>query len=124
MDHVAIMRKLKIKIYKLRFRETNRNIFNAIKIGKKKVETRAATFKYSNMRVGDKLIFICGKSKFMKSIKQVRKFKSLNLLCKKYKPSAINPTCKTKKELEKMYYSFPNYKEKIKKFGIIALKLN
>lgn len=121
MDHIAIVRK--DKVYKLRFREVDRDIFNAIKSGKKKVETRAATPRYSDMEIGDEIHFVCGKSKFTKEIRKIKKFKTISGLVKKYKPSQINPTCKTKKELERMYYSFPNYKEKIKKFGLIVLEL-
>lgn len=112
-----------IKRHVLRFRAVNRDIFNAIKTGGKTIETRAATPKYANLKKGDRIVFVCGKSKFTKEIGNAYKFKSINILVKKYRPSAINPNCTTKKELEEMYFSFSNYKEKIKKFGIIALSL-
>jgi ASC-1-like (ASCH) protein len=111
------------KTYKLRFREIDRNIFDAIRKGKKKVETRAATEKYMNLKRGDATTFVCGKSKFKKKIKRVIKFKTIDGLVRKFKPVQINPSCRTKKELEEMYYSFPKYKEKIKKFGLIVLEL-
>ena len=43
-------------------------------------------------------------------------------MLKKYKIEEINPFVKSEEELKKMYYSFPNYKEKIIKFGLVAFK--
>src|SRR3989338_5001736 len=103
----------------LRFRAINRNIFEAIKDGNKKIETRAATPKYSKIKTGDELTFICGKSRFTKKVKTVGIFRNIDQLIKNYRIKDINPFCKNKLELIKMYYSFPGYREKIKKFGLI-----
>ncbi|MDP3697763.1 MAG: hypothetical protein Q8R55_07190 [Candidatus Taylorbacteria bacterium] len=111
------------KIYTLRFRQTNKDVFTAIKIGKKKVETRAGSPRYFDIKEGDILVFVCGKNKFEKKVKKVRKFKSISALHKIYKPVEINPKTTTIAESEKMYHSFPGYKEKIKKYGLIALEL-
>ena len=107
----------------LRFRAVNRDVFLAIKNGIKKVETRAATEKYQKIQKGDTLVFLCGKSSFKKRIINVEHFSSIGLLIKKYKPSAINPNVHSEEDLKKMYYTYPRYKEKIKKFGIVAWKL-
>ena len=107
----------------LRFRAVNRPIFDAIRSGKKKVETRAATVKYRNFRPGDTLKFVCEKASFIKSIGKVRNFRTIAGLLKAYSPSQVNPTCKTARELREVYYSFPGYREKIEKFGIVALEL-
>lgn len=114
---------IKNKSHKLRFRESNRNIFNAIKTGKKKVETRAATERYRKIKVGDSLTFICGKSKINKIVSKVQIFKTIASLIKRFKPIQINPGTKTKQDLIKMYHSFPQYEEKLKKSGIIAFTL-
>lgn len=111
------------KTYILRFRAVNRDIFEAIRSGKKKIETRAGSPKYSDIQAGNILVFVCGKNRFEKKIKNVRKFKSVKALHKVYKPQEINPKTKTIEESEKVYYSFPGYKEKIKKYGLIALEL-
>ncbi len=42
-----------------RFRTINKDIFEAIKSGKKKVETRAATEKYRNIKAGDTVKLVC-----------------------------------------------------------------
>lgn len=109
--------------YQLRFRTVDKDIFEAIKNGRKNVETRAATARYKNIKKGDALTLVCGKDKFQKIIKTVKTFKTIRALLKKYKPSEINPNLKSAKELEEMYNSFPGYREKIKKSGLIALEL-
>jgi ASC-1-like (ASCH) protein len=114
---------MKKKVVQLRFRVVNRGIFDAIKSGDKKVETRAATIKFRGLKSNDKIILVCGKQKLEKIIKSAKIFKNIKELLKKYKPRQINPKISTAKDLEKMYYSFPGYKEKILKNGIIALEL-
>lgn len=111
------------KTVKLKFRAVNRDIFEAIRSGKKPVETRAATVKYAGIKAGDTVEFVCGKDKFTKPVKRAEIFKSISDLVKKYKPEEINPNIKTVDELEKMYYSFPGYKEKIEKVGLIAFEV-
>ena len=107
----------------LRFREIDRDGFNDIKTGKKKVETRAATKKYVGIKAGDMVKIVCGKDSVEKKVKKVTIFKSIPDMLKKYKPNKINSKTETKEELEKMYHSFPDYKEKIKEHGIIAMEL-
>lgn len=112
-----------LKTITLKFRAVNRDIFEGIKSGKKKVETRAATDKYRAIKVGDKVILMCGKNKFEKEVKKVKIFKTIAALLKVYKPAQINPGLKTVKETREMYYSFPKYKEKIQKHGLVAFEL-
>jgi len=107
----------------LRFRTINQDIFDAIAIGKKKIETRAATKKFCNIKIGDIIVLICGDKKFNKRVSRVEFFKSITAIFKKYKPETINPKIHTTKEARDMWYSFPGYKEKIRKYGLIALKL-
>ena len=111
------------KIYILRFRAAGKDIFEAIKLGRKKVETRAATEKYRKIGKGDKVCLVCGREKFTKRVVAARVFLTIAALLKKYRPSQINPKIKTEAELRKMYYSFPGSREKIKKYGLIAWEL-
>ncbi len=112
-----------MKVHTLRFRKINEDTFEAIKTGTKKVETRAATSRYSKIEEGDTLKLVCGKKSFNRNVMKVKKFKTITSLLKDYKPSEINPKLKTKNETIDMYYSFPKYRDKIKQFGIIALEL-
>lgn len=121
------MENKKPKKYVLRFGAANKNIFDAIKDGTKKVETRAATKRYCNIKAGDIVVLSCGArkgaQKFEKHVCSVRIFKTIRVMLRNYKPKEINPRVSTESELIDMYYSFPGYRDKIKKFGLIALKL-
>lgn len=90
--------------------------------GRKRVETRAATSKYQNIKVGEVISFFCDGKIFEKEASKVTHFSSIDALLKKYKPVDINPTRKTKEDIVKMYHSFPRYEEKIKEFGIVAIE--
>lgn len=114
---------MKNKTYTIRFRKVNYDIFKAIVSGKKKVETRAATIRYKSIRPGDTIKLVCGKNRAQKTVKGVKIFKSIRGLLKKYRAQDINPKIKTGEELVKLYYSFPKYREKIKKYGIIAIEI-
>ncbi|OIO47548.1 MAG: hypothetical protein AUJ32_02565 [Parcubacteria group bacterium CG1_02_40_82] len=107
----------------LKFRAVNRDIFEAIKNGSKKIETRAATKKFKNIRAGDRIVLVCGKQRFENVVKAVRHFKTIKAMLKKYKIRQVNPWVSTEQELRQVYWNFPNYKEKIKKYGIIAFEL-
>ena len=111
------------KTYVLTFSVKNTDIFEALKNGEKKVETRAATKRYSGVRAGDTLEFKCAGKVFTRKVLEVQIFKSMSALLKCYSPETINPSVSSKEELRKMYYSFPGYREKIKKHGLVAFEL-
>lgn len=110
------------KRVQLRFRAVNKDIFEAILNGTKKIETRAATTKFRNLKAGDIVLLVCGRDKAEKKIKNVQIFKTIKELVDVYKVSVINPDLETQEQLTKMYYSFPNYKEKINKYGLTAME--
>ncbi len=122
LDHEKML-KMDKKAFRLRFREVNRDIFEAIRGGRKTVETRAATVRYQKIKKGDRVILVCGKDIFEKRVVDVQIFKSIDALLKKYKVKQINPDIETEEELRKMFYSFPGYREKIKKHGLIAFEI-
>lgn len=115
--------KSKSKIVPLRFRQKDRNIFEAILDGRKKVETRAATKKFSNIKAGDFVALVCGGEKVAKIVRRAEIFKTIEKMLEKYKVKDINPFLNSAEELEKMYYSFPDYRKKIKRYGLMALEL-
>jgi len=110
-------------IHILKFRTVNKDIFEAVKSGKKKVEIRAITVKYQNIKPGEEVKLVCGEENFLKIVVGVKMFKNVTALLKNFNPQEINPSCHSKEELKKMFYSFPGYKEKISKYGLIALEL-
>lgn len=107
---------------RLVFNKINKDIFDALRSGKKKVETRASTTKYKKLEAGESVSFSCAGESFEKKIAKVAHFASIDALLKKYTPADINPELKTKKDIEDMCYSFPGYKEKIEQFGIVAIE--
>lgn len=112
-----------MKMQRLKFRAENRDIFEAIRTGAKKVETRAATEKFRGIKRGDVVVLVCGKDRIEKRVRKAEIFKTIGALLKKYAVQDINPACATEKELREMYHSFPDYKEKIEEHGLIALEL-
>jgi len=66
---------------------------------------------------------ICGRQRLRKKIYKIELFKSTTSILKKYKPESINPNIRTAQEARAMWDSFPGYKEKIKKCGLIAMTL-
>ncbi len=103
------------KAYVLRFRAVNYDIFDAIKRGRKRVETRAATKRYRDIKAGDTLVFVCGKDRFEKEVQRVQVFKTVDELVGRYKPVQINPNCRTKEELQRMFMSFSTMRKRSKK---------
>jgi len=108
--------------YSLRFRQADKDIFENIRSGKKTVETRAATVKYKNIKAGDTVIFVCDADKFEKQVKSAEIFKSISEMLQKHRIQDIAPKLTTEGDLIKMYHGFPGYEEKIKEFGLIALR--
>jgi ASC-1-like (ASCH) protein len=113
----------KSKKYTLRFRAINQKTWQNIKTGRKTIETRAATVRYKDIKAGDVLVLVCGKNRFEKRIKTVRKFKTVEDMLKKCKLKDVEPEAKSVEDLKAAYYSYPKYKEKIKKFGLVVLEL-
>ena len=112
-----------MKAWTLRFRAVDKKNFEELRKGIKAVETRAASVKYQPIEKGDTLIFTCSKDKFSKTITKKTHFKSINAMLKKIQFRKIMPNLKTAEEVKKAYYSYPNYKEKIQKFGILMSKI-
>lgn len=107
----------------LKVRASDKDIFDALASGQKKIETRARTEKYKNIKAGDFVIFACGAKRIKKRVKKVECFRSIAAILKKYKPKDINPKIKTAKEAVEMWHSFPGYNVKIKRCGLIAMQL-
>ena len=112
--------------YILKFNESNIDSlysFNALKKGYKWVETRAATPKYREVQIGEILVFICGKERLEKTVRNTSIFKDIKSLLTTYKITDIMPNKTRAEELEDAYYSYPGYKEKIEEFGLVAFEI-
>jgi ASC-1-like (ASCH) protein len=111
------------KNYILDFREVNRDTFDLVCAGSKDIETRAASEQYADIAPGDTITFLCGNDTCAKEVEAVEKFPSIEAIFQKYKPKEINPTWKSEQDGRDAWASFPNYTEKIQKYGLIALTL-
>ena len=105
------------------FRAIDKKNFLEIKDGLKVVETRAATPKYQEVKKGDGLVIVCGKSRLEKKIKRVRIFTSIGAMVKVISYKKIMPSVDSLTEMRKIYYGYPGYREKLKKHGVIAFYL-
>lgn len=107
----------------LKFREIDRDKFDAIVSGTKSVETRAATPKYRALKPGDNITAVCGADSTDMTIKSVSHFPDVASLLKQISQATILPGTSTVDEAEAIYYSFPGYKEKVAQFGLLAFEL-
>jgi ASC-1-like (ASCH) protein len=112
-----------MKKYALRFRSVDKPTFDAIQLGTKSIETRAATTKYYDIKPGDVLVFSCRGENFEKKVKDVQHFDSIEVMLKTIDLKKIMPEATSLKEAENIYYSFPGYKEKIAESGLLAFSL-
>lgn len=117
------MIKLLMAKHILRIREIDRKFFDVIKSGKKTIETRAATDKLRLIKTGDVLKFVCGRDILEKRILKVYRFKNIDDLAKSLDLEKIMPLVSSLDEAKKIWFSFPGYKEKIKKYGLVAFEL-
>jgi ASC-1-like (ASCH) protein len=108
--------------YVLRIRHEDRRFFDALQDGTKAIETRAASPQYIHVKRGDTLMFVCNGERLLKTVARKQKFSNLPALVHAYDFRLINPFVHSKREFFDMYNDFPMYKQKIKKFGVIAFE--
>jgi ASC-1-like (ASCH) protein len=107
----------------LRIRAVDRKFFEIIKTGQKTIETRAGTNKFQMIRTGDILKFVCGKESLERKVTKVSHFKTIEEMLRILGLAKIMPFAKSVDEAKKVYYSFPQYKEKIEKYGLVAFEM-
>jgi len=113
-----------MKTYTLTFRQVDKQSFDDLKSGVKSVETRANTVKYQKIEVGDTLTFVCEGDKFSKVVTKVYRWPDIDTMVKEISFKKIMPTIESVEEMRKAYYSYPDYEQKIKEFGIIGFEFN
>jgi ASC-1-like (ASCH) protein len=106
----------------LRIREADRSIFNDLKSGKKRVETRAATSLYKNLARGDTVTFVCGKSRLTKTISKVYRWKSIDAIARQVNFKHVMPEVSSLAEMKRVYARFPKYADKIRLHGLLGLE--
>jgi len=107
----------------LRFRAINCSTFRAIRDGRKTVETRAASVRYRNVSPSDVLVLVCGKKRLEKKIRRVAYFKTLDAMFRKILYTDISPDAPSLAAARQEYDLYTGYREKIKKYGLMAFYL-
>ena len=110
-------------LHNLIFQEANRNTFEFIKNGTKKVETRAGNPEYLTIKAGDTIEFSCGADTVVRTVKKVSHAETVEHLFFMFKSQDINPEAYSYDELRARYASYPGYPERIKQYGILAFTL-
>ena len=113
----------RMKTWTLRIRAVDKEIFKDLKIGKKSVETRAATVRYRPIQEGDSIRFVCGEKSFTKRITSKRHFKTVDAMAKKISFKRIMPHIDSVADMKKQYTAYSGYENKIKKYGLFAFEL-
>lgn len=108
----------------LKIRKTDSKFLDLLKSGQKTIETRAATKKLQKIKVGDLLKFVCGKKSIEKKVLEIQHFKTINVLLNNLDLRKIMPHVSSPEQAKQIWFSFPNYKKKIQKYGLLAFKLD
>ena len=107
----------------LKIREVDKVVFDAIKDGQKTIETRAATDKFRKIEKGDILVLVCGGRKLERQVLEIDYYRSIEEMTKALDFKKVTPFVNSIDEMMEVYYSFPNYKEKISEFGLVAFTM-
>jgi len=107
----------------LRIRGVDKIVLDSIKDGTKTIETRAGTDKFRRIKTGDILVLICQGERLEKQVKKIKHFKGINEMLKSIDYKKIMPWVDSEEQAKQVWYSFSNYKEEIKQFGLVAFWL-
>jgi ASC-1-like (ASCH) protein len=98
--------------------------FDLIQNGKKTIEGRIATKEILSLKVGENIVFLSEEKEPMKCVvKSLRVYHSFELMIEKEGIEKVLPGIKTIEEGVALYRSFPNYEEREKMFGVVAIEI-
>ncbi len=109
-----------MKNWTLRFRAEDKDNFEELRSGLKSIETRAATVKYKNIKVGDTLTFTCDGDHFTKTITKRYHWPSVDKMVREVPFKRVMPNVQSISEMKAMYDSYPDYTEKIALYGLFG----
>lgn len=105
------------------FREVDRDRFEEVRNGAKVIETRAGTEKYRSIKIGDEVTFTCGNDSFSKKVTKEYHWSTIEVMLIEVPLKKVMLDLETVDQVRERYASYPNYKEKIAKFGIVGFEL-
>ena len=112
-----------MKSYTLKFRATDKDNFEEVRDGSKSVETRAGTTRYQPIEVDDTLVFVCGDESFSKRVAKKFHWSSIDAMVKEVDFKKVMPSVKSVEEMKIVYFSYPDYENKIKEHGLLGFEL-
>lgn len=114
-----------MKKWTLLIRKQDKNIFERIRSGEKTIDTRSSNpnSPKKSIAVGDILLFKCDGKSVEKKVKEIRKYSEFEEYLEKEDLENILGKGTTKEDARKIHYSFPSYKERLEKYGIVAFDL-
>ena len=95
----------------------------AIQEGTKTVEGRIYRGRYTKVAPGDKVCFLSGSIKVLCRVLSVNKYSKFEQMLEKEGVNRCLPGIYNTKEGIRIYYSFGNYKELEKQYGVVAFKI-
>ncbi len=107
----------------LEFRTVDKERFEEIRRGDKTIETRAASDTNRVIEEGDEIEFVCGEERFSKKVAKKYHWPSIEAMLAEVSLKNIMPGVETIEQVKARYDSYPNYLEKIEKFGILGFEL-
>ncbi len=110
-----------MKTHTLFFHPEDHHNFEYIRSGEKQIETRAGSEAYNQISTGDTIVFACGEEEIIKVVRLIKHFQSIDELLKEIPFSDIMPWINSEEEAKATWLSFPNYPQRISKFGILAI---
>lgn len=110
-----------MKTHTLFFHPEDYHNFEYIRSGEKQIETRAGSEEYNKMTAGDTIVFACGEDEIIKTIKEIKHFDSVEDLLHSIPYTEIMPWVNSVEEAKKTWMSYPNYPDRISKFGILVI---
>ena len=112
-----------MKNWTLRFRLVDKDNFDEVKDGLKRIETRAATVKYQPVAAGDTLTFVCGQERLVKRVARRYHWPSVDAMVREIDLKKVMPAVSSVEEMKRIYASYPGYTEKIREHGLLGFEL-
>jgi ASC-1-like (ASCH) protein len=105
------------------FREVDKARFEEVRMGLKKIETRAGKEKYLSIQVGDEITLRCGDDFFSKKVVRKYHWATIEEMLSEIPLKDVMPDLDTIEQVRDRYDSYPGYAEVIKKLGILGYEL-
>ena len=107
----------------LRIREEDRAIFAALVDGSKRIETRAASPKYRDLKEGDTLIFSCGADRLETTIARAYRWPSIVAMFGDIAYTDVFPDAVSVDDAASRWDAFPGDAEKIRAYGLVGWEM-